>query len=355
MIGNSAGHAGERAIPPYRPRHAMPDRYQELFDAFDSLQEAEQTEKSYVPKHLAPEDDPYSTAYYIPVSDLDDPDIDAGLVSDWMPAPESDEGQPPCQHGGDADGGPEALEDVTDEPDAGGLSLRIRPVTPPESSNPVPGMELVPEAEGQPLDANPAQRRGLLRRAADAWRNFNARTATFFYDPERGRRRRLAIIAIGAIAIGTGAWLIGHYAHEHIQPPQSPPDALPPPSPPGPEVVPPPQDTCAPQCPHDPALPQYKGQSYEWNLAADSYGPADATPHILRMIDAARAHDGVRVNTWGDPASGHWGISSIAVDTRDGGHRIYYDTPRKWAILEYLSRLHRRMYEENDEDDDMFG
>jgi hypothetical protein len=64
--------------------------------------------------------------------------------------------------------------------------------------------------------------------------------------------------------------------------------------------------------------------------------PAEATPKLLRLIGHAR-ENGLTVDTWGDPDCGRWGINSVTVYLPDGTEKLYYDTPRKLAILKWYA------------------
>lgn len=154
-----------------------------------------------------------------------------------------------------------------------------------------------------------------------------AAVTAYFTDPEKGRRRRIVawatVVAAGAVAGGLAAWL-GSDSGSHAPP--APGTTGPAGPQPNTEQF---FDTIKPGS-------TYHGETYEWGAAANNVGAGEATPNLLRLIDHAR-HDGLIVDTWGSPASGHWGIDSVTVTLPDGELKSYYDTPRKLAILQWYA------------------
>lgn len=72
----------------------------------------------------------------------------------------------------------------------------------------------------------------------------------------------------------------------------------------------------------------YNGEKYPWGWAENQFGAKNATTDLMRMIADARESD-MKVNTFGDLKSSHWGIASVTVD----GH-TYYDTKHILAALQ---------------------
>jgi len=201
----------------------------------------------------------------------------------------------------------------------------------------ITGLDILFEEEVEqaapPVEPAP-QKAGLLGRTGHIWRRANVAVASYFSDPEKGRRRQIAA-TLGLYALlGSTAWLLGHHPFgEHEQYGAGQPSTTIPTSP-----VP-----VAPnQPPHDAPFfdnlypSNYHGEAYEWSTAADQFGPAYATQELQEMIGYAR-QSGVSIDTWGSAAQGHWGITSITVPLDGGGYQTYYDTPHKLAILQYFS------------------
>jgi|GEM_PF-5146936 len=199
-----------------------------------------------------------------------------------------------------------------------GTATPVRPMFEDELSG---ALIVAPSAE---LPSPPAvpERIGPLRRMARTWRYAGALAGLYFGDPEKGRRRQV-VAALGGLAVlGAAAWLLGaHHSHQEIQ---HAPSAVPEPSPPRTDFF----DRLQPS--------NYGGETYEWGALAHQVGALHATPDLLAMIGQADSH-GAHVSTWGSPSSGHWGIVSVTVPLPGGGHKTYYDTPHKLAILQWFS------------------
>lgn len=175
------------------------------------------------------------------------------------------------------------------------------------------------------------EREGLFARLRSAWYAAGAVVSTYFTHPEKGRRRRIiarTVAALGGVAAAlTIADLADHAPDHTVQPPI-------PSEPVVPEPTGPPPNT---EHFFDELKPyHYNAEPYEWTAAANCVGPAEATPKLLRLIEYAR-QNGLVVDTWGDPACGHWGINSVTVQLPDGTEKSYYDTPRKLAILQWFA------------------
>lgn len=185
--------------------------------------------------------------------------------------------------------------------------------------------EEAPLTDGEAVPSE-AEHVPLTRRFKNAWYAAGAATAAYFMHPEKGRRRQIltvlggfAVIAGAAYLAGKGQFGFDWFNHK----------------PPSHELGPQPST----QQFYDSLKPQgYHGQTYEWGAAADSVGPPDANQHLEGLIAGARAQ-GAEVQTWGDPSTGHWGITYVEVPLAGDGTKAYFDTQHKLAILEYLSKL----------------
>jgi len=198
---------------------------------------------------------------------------------------------------------------------------RPRPSTPPPD-------DIRPGQQPQNVAPSQRERRGVLGWLRHAWYAGGAAIGAYFYHPEKGRRRRVvARVATVVGVVGLVLWLNPEFGDRS---PEMPDGAQPPAPPPNTRQH---FDNLQPA--------NYEGQHYEWGAAADDYGAKSASPQVLSMIQDARATPGVQVDTWGNPASGHWGINDITVNFDDGSQKTYYDTRHKWAILQHLSKLRR--------------
>lgn len=183
---------------------------------------------------------------------------------------------------------------------------------PPEQAPPVP----VPEQK----------ERGLMAKLRHVWYAGAAAVGAFFAHPEKGERRRAVVRTAAVLGSVASVLLIAEladHAPDHIV--QPPPMAEPAGPPPNTEAF---FDTIQPH--------KYSGEPYEWTVAANHVGAPEATPKLLRLIEYARGN-GLSVDTWGDPDSGRWGISSVTVHLPDGAEKSYYDTPRKLAIMQWYA------------------
>ncbi|MBX6334618.1 hypothetical protein IRY61_04755 [Candidatus Saccharibacteria bacterium] len=181
--------------------------------------------------------------------------------------------------------------------------------------------------EEEKLSPVPVQkeRGGVFARLRRAWYAAGAAVSAFFAHPEKGGRRRAivrtAAILGGVAAVLAAAEIADRAGDQIVQPPAPEPLG---PAPNTEEFF----DTLKPD--------NYNGEPYEWAAAANHVGPAEATPKLLQLIDHAR-HNGLTVDTWGDPARGRWGITNVTVHLPDGAAKSYYDTPHKLAILKWYA------------------
>lgn len=192
-----------------------------------------------------------------------------------------------------------------------------------------PAEEPVAERAEEPTaEEGHRKKRGLKA----AWYAGGAALATYFADPEKGRRRQAVTVLLGYAAVAAAAYLAGkgqfgfNWHEWNLKPPSHVPPAPP-------EAHPHTEQFYDNLQPHN-----YHGQAYEWGAAADTVGPPNATEHLQDLIQGARAQ-GAEVHTWGSEASGNWGISYVEVPLPGGGSKAYYDTQHKLAIMQYLSDL----------------
>ncbi len=238
---------------PYMPRHAVgyiprhaalddPPMYEEVVRDLGDPTWYGRGGRPYYPKHLRPEDDPYSTAYYIPVTDISelvDDDLLAGASTqpDQPPPPvwqelqdfrDSYETTEPS-HKGDAlpeDGQTPACQvgcprckcATSDHPTdySGEDTISIRsPLGYEAPYNPEVNLsDLTLDAISAASDRYPRRTRpkppGFWERIARVSRRIGAAVSSFFNNPEKGRRRQVVAV-LGAIALmGTTVWLFGH-------------------------------------------------------------------------------------------------------------------------------------------------
>lgn len=193
-----------------------------------------------------------------------------------------------------------------------------------------------PPAEEHPTEAVPAKRKWSIK---TAWYAAGAAMSSYFANPEKGSKRQTIAVLAGYVAVATVAYLAGKRPgfsfdfwdgiNGESNAPGSPGASLP------------------TQQFYDNLQPQgYHGEAYEWGAVADDVGSANVNAHLLDMVQDARGQ-GAYVQTWGDTATGNWGINYVEVPLAGGGSKAYYETQNKLAILQYLSELSEHNAEAN--------